>query len=560
MPYHDPRSRPLWLAALVLAILGAGILGAVPLLEGRMALAGPEPALAAPPPNDRLGMVWINCPRDEQAWSGFTACQGPGGTTNLDARYQRARDAGAAWNRWAMYWPDIQSGAGVFSTNPADWDWSYPDSVIERNRLAGIRSAPVLLNTPYGLGDWSRNVSSGSVTRGNPPRVETAPRLYGPQPAPPSDVAAGCAVDEQTLPPRNLYLSHLDPNNYWANFVYHTVLRYKDRVSVWEIGNEPDLIHGNCPFFWNGSIQDWVRFLQVGYLSVKRADPGATVLFSGLAYWRDEGFLGRALEKGAGPYFDVLPMHFYSNPYHLPNFAHQFRQTMAQNGVTGKAIWMNETNIALCERYGCPSQNRGTAGDQASFIIQSAALALVSGVDKVFGFQAYDDGNEEWFGYVDNAGNPRPSYTAFQLAARFLRNSLVQITVPDGSPVERILLDGQSNGRVWVLWNNSWTPRSTTIPAALASATVWDRAGNSWPVVAQDGTYTLTLPGRTNPEVPGAPLIVVEPVNVMPDPGPPGPVAPCWGSAGGPPAPPPPGHTVRAAFPVLFKGCGGQAW
>lgn len=551
--------RTPWLAALVLGLAGVALLLGAVVTEQQVAQAGPAPALASPPPpNPRMGLVWVNCQRDEQAWSGFTECSTGNGSTSLESRYQRARESGASWNRWAMYWPDIQSGGNVMNTNPASWDWSYPDSVIERNRQAGINSAPILLNTPYGLGDWSRNVSSGTVSQGNPPRLENAPRLYGPQPELPQGTAQGCDVDEQTLPAKGLYLSHLDPNNYWANFVYHAVMRYKDRVSVWELGNEPDLVHGGCPFFWNGSIQDWVRFLQVGYLSVKRADPSATVLFSGLAYWSDPGFLERALQNGAGPYFDVLPMHFYANPYHLPNFAHQFRQTMAQYGVTGKAIWMNETNIALCDRFGCPSLYRGTTGEQASFIIQSAALALVSGVDKVFAFQAYDDGNEEWFGYVDNGGTLRPSYTALQLASRFLRNSLVRITVPDGSPIERILLDGQSNGRVWVLWNNSGTTQSTSIPAALAAATVWDVSGNSWPVVASGGTYTLTLPGRTNPEVPGSPLIVVEPVNVMPDPGPQPPAAPCVGNLGaGSPVTMPPGHSVRSTFPVLFKGCNG---
>lgn len=69
----------------------------------------------------------------------------------------------------------------------------------------------------------------------------------------------------------------INPDNYWASYVYKTVKTYKDFIKIWEIWNEPDWVSdwhatevckqrapvaAELPRF-NGNIYDYVRMLRV---------------------------------------------------------------------------------------------------------------------------------------------------------------------------------------------------------------------------------------------------------------------------------------------------------
>jgi len=145
--------------------------------------------------------------------------------------------------------------------------------------------------------------------------------------------------------PKNLYepitlaSGQVNPNNYWAKYVFDTVSQYKTWIKVWEIWNEPDWVSDykvtstwstspplakDLPRF-NGSIYEYVRLLRVSSVAAKLADPDAKIATGGLGY---PAFLGALLrytdnpqdgsvdgeypEKG-GAYFDVLSTHYYPN-------------------------------------------------------------------------------------------------------------------------------------------------------------------------------------------------------------------------------------------------------
>ncbi len=457
--------------------------------------------------NRRFGMVWINCERADADSPSFSNC----GLSNssIDSRVIAAKEAGAGLNRWALYWNETQ-----FSTNtdPDSWSWEYADSIINRDVANAIETIPILTGTA------EKFVTSGSAAIG-PPRIggglfPGAPIIEGAGISTAASVPAG--LEEPVFVD-----GAINPANPWGWFVYNVVHRYKDRVRAWEIWNEPDF-----DLFWSGSNAEYVRLLKVGYLAAKAADPTTTVLFGGMAYWEDQGFLPEVLDlivsdpdaAANGFFFDVLPIHLYANPYHIKNLAPWAKDQMTARGISGKPVWVNETNIALCERYGCPSTYRASETEQASFVIQAMALSFVSNVDRLFAFQLYDDGNTEDFGFRDNEGLYRASYVAFQVGSRYLRSPSA---VAQGSvgQIERIVLDGTPLGRVTVVWNNGTTETATGIRASAASALLVDQGGNQSVTTAVDGFYVLVLPGKTNQyaagaegEVPGRPFLIIEDV------------------------------------------------
>ncbi len=143
--------------------------------------------------------------------------------------------------------------------------------------------------------------------------------------------------------PKNLYEpilldnGKINPDNFWANYVYEAVKTYQGTIKVWEIWNEPDWVSDwrvtgdwktraptaqDLPRF-NGSLYDYVRMLRVSKVAAQLADPKAKIATGGLGY---SSFLGAVLRytdnpvdgsvtskfpfKG-GAYVDVLSFHHY---------------------------------------------------------------------------------------------------------------------------------------------------------------------------------------------------------------------------------------------------------
>lgn len=97
----------------------------------------------------------------------------------------------------------------------------------------------------------------------------------------------------------------------FTNFVSKTVERYKDRIKIWEIWNEPNLPGSSC--FWFDTPENYVRMLKAGYETVKKVQPEAEVWNGGLGTRRSyHAFYDRILRGGAAPYFDKLSLHAIS--------------------------------------------------------------------------------------------------------------------------------------------------------------------------------------------------------------------------------------------------------
>lgn len=470
------------------------------------------------PPNERFGLNRAS----------YGADHIPGQKLHLAAQ------AGAAWNRWPLYWYQVEDGDGI--------DYSVYDRAVTEDLNRGTNLDIVLMGTPS-------DYSTAGVPTIRPPRLgERRPANNYIWRA----GSEGPSASSQASTPQNLELpvfadgtddyapgKAINPENYWARFVNLTVQRYKPDgvlaehglvppgvgVRYWEVWNEPDV-----PFYWYGrgpgsDIQDYARLLKVTHLAAKSADPGARIVVGGLAFWGRPSWLPDLLDlikadpmaESRGYFFDVISWHVYSRTVDVFNRGSWTRHLLADKQIRQKEVWINEMNVPT---WGDPTPysrdagtHRATPDEQASFILQGYAYGFHAGVDRIFTFMLYDDCWQwgEHYGLVRNPpgeysisdcagdGEPRPSYQAYKLAAHYLRDikaSNLQSLGPGGMG-EVVTFDKHDGSRVSVIWNKGGTPVSIDVPVR-GPATLINQNGVYRAVYPNsDGVVTLHLPPAT---------------------------------------------------------------
>ncbi|MSP12127.1 MAG: hypothetical protein EXR62_04120 [Chloroflexi bacterium] len=468
----------------------------------------------------------------------------------LETRYSLAQGSGAAWTRWALYWNRVESNRG--------YDFSQVDAIVSADVVHGLSSNAILLGTP-----------DSYATGGSRQLPLPAPGPYFNRP----NSLMGTELSSAISPPANLNVpvftdgtdkpgpgKSINPQNYWARFVYQVVNRYRPGgdlahlqnwpvgtgVRTWELWNEPDL-----NWFWSGSVNDYARLLKVGYLAAKSADPQARILMAGMAHFSQPDFFpnllqvlsqdsDKSLRDANNWFFDATAWHLYSDPRLFWDKTQWIRSQLASYGLGNKPIWVNESGIPVWNDFPGPtwdpnSPGRGTLDEQAAYIIQAYAYAYAAGIDRTFIFQLFDDcGNgpdsHDAFGIVRNPagsacwshlslpGVPRPAYQALQLVTEQLRDLTFLSRNTQGN-IERLAFTRAPGQRVTVLWNWITTDQTVNVSANSATAIAYFPGGTPLALTASNGQYTITLRGATNHNawspsggimVGGRPIILVE--------------------------------------------------
>ncbi len=471
--------------------------------------------LADPIRADRLGVTFMS------------SAQAPADP----ARYEAALATGAGWNRWPLYWYDIEPAPGA-------WNWSAYDRVAAADLVHGLKVDAILMGVPA---DYRG--------RGGVPEHLDAPIFDDGTDTPGLDKA-------------------INPENVWATFVYRTVQRYKpggalgtllhlrpdQGIRTWEIWNEPDY-----RFFWGGSVAEYVRLLKVAALAVRHADPEAVVVFGGLSFLSEEDWLAESLahiaedpdHEAHGWYFDVVAVHHYSFALGTWQRVQGVKETLAEYEI-GRPVWVNESGVPVWDDYPGPTWDdedarllRATQEEQAAFVIQSAVYAFAAGAERFFYHQLYDDcGNQPsgtdffphdgalceetplcWgdahglyrnaidsvcFSHHPQPDTPRPVLAAFGVLAEVFGTAPfafeeLENRGPDGLQTWATFRRPETGERILALWNRRGLRAHVRVPAAGDRAALYDASGYIGMVEPEDGVYRLTLPAATNETVPALP-------------------------------------------------------
>lgn len=137
----------------------------------------------------------------------------------------------------------------------------------------------------------------------------------------------------------------------YKNFLTKTVERYRDRVAVWEIGNEYD---GGCGGYENNP-QEYFDLLKISSETIKKVDPKAIVTNGGALEFPDtsiRNFWTKFFQLGGGQYLDYFNIHYNVerspnpklNPAAFQEVLTFFNNLMEKNGGR-KPLYLTEFGI-----------------------------------------------------------------------------------------------------------------------------------------------------------------------------------------------------------------------
>ncbi|WP_210520367.1 hypothetical protein [Hymenobacter terricola] len=223
-------------------------------------------------------------------------------------------------------WADEQLAAAVRAAGGTTIRVSLPEAFLEKWGPNARRKAFAYYADSLGLRDLVCFV-------GEPAPAHRDPAAY-----------PGCPEPSRLF--ANLYEpiwnpdSTVNPNNYYARYIYQLTQQYGANIRVWEVVNEPDYITGTQNKEWLkrapepaetpntlAPIYCYIRTLRITWEVVKKYRPAAYVTPGGLGYpqyldallrYTDNPHEGTATAEfpaTGGAYFDVLDYHVYPSYY-----------------------------------------------------------------------------------------------------------------------------------------------------------------------------------------------------------------------------------------------------
>lgn len=234
-------------------------------------------------------------------WLGVTL-DGPANRTG-ERTWDKMQRAGVERVRTAFFWAQMQPEPGP------RLDFSETDAIVLAAARHGMPLLPVLQHPPA----WA------AVT----------PGLFGSPPADPAAFAAFCRALVERYGPGGTFWRGRPP-------------ALRAPIRTWQVFNEPSL-----SYYW--SVQpfapSFVPQLRAATEAIHAADPGATVVLSGLPY-RAWDALATIYAAGGRGSFDAVAAHPYTaRPADVIRFIEMMRDVMAANGDAALPIWVTELSF-----------------------------------------------------------------------------------------------------------------------------------------------------------------------------------------------------------------------
>jgi hypothetical protein len=134
--------------------------------------------------------------------------------------------------------------------------------------------------------------------------------------------------------------------------------------------------------------------------------------------------------------------------------------------------------------------------EQAGFLLQSFALALSVGAERIAVYKWMDAGlppGGEPFGILRPDGSRRPAFDAYRLITTHYAGTIS--AHENRQPLYMIVTLDRSSRTTRVLWARTASAATVSVPALASHAQLIDQTGTEQLIEPVDGTYTFTLPG-----------------------------------------------------------------
>jgi hypothetical protein len=283
----------------------------------------------------------------------------------------------------------------------------------------------------------------------------------------------------------------------WETYVRTVATRYKGRVHVYEMWNEPNMNDS-----YSGDPAHLVQLCKSGYRVLKKVDPSIQVISPSPAPSGGAVYLRSFIEQGGGDTFDILGFHFYDNlsslqihPESIIGTAAQLRRMLASLNLGSKPIWNTESGYYIHSSPTAKAYIKNypanihvlSQGEAVDAIGRSYALAWAVGIER---FYWYGWGEPAYAIVDDNGTGIKDATTAYATISKWLLGAAyVSVTHTDNS--EWVIESRTDKGALqYVVWTNK-DKEIFTIPTVWKVSQVEDLTGGHTPI----STQTITLTG-----------------------------------------------------------------
>jgi len=267
-----------------------------------------------------------------------------------------SRNAGLLWVRdWSLKWQEVEPSKGHFT-------FVETDHQINRPLDHGIR---ILAMLPFPSSSWSSSA---------PPAMRT-----------------GKSIKERrsvmAWAPRN--------TAEFEGYVERTVAHYKNRITWFQVFNEPLFTSYALPRKNGYDGTDYAQYTKAFVKSARRANPQCKIL-AGIGALRTGQILEdfrRFFEKGGLEAIDAVDIHYYPRvrpPEFIEPLLKELNALMQKHGDR-KPIWLTEYGYyADDEPWVLPMSYKGfnhplqSEKLQAAYAVRWATIVLANGVEKIF--------------------------------------------------------------------------------------------------------------------------------------------------------------------------------
>ncbi|NOX55488.1 MAG: hypothetical protein GXP27_13835 [Planctomycetes bacterium] len=381
-----------------------------------------------------------------------------------DFLLQLGKAAGLLWMRdWSAKWHTVEPEPNV-------WDFSKVDPQIARVLATGLRS---LILLPFPSTPWSSAADPGTVQSyaGNSRYLRKR-------------AIVAC-------PPKDFAL--------FREYVSRIADRYHDRVSWFEIMNEPLYTTYAVPARFGYRLDDYLAILKSAYQAIKETAPEAKVI-GGIGTWVEQGVVQRFIDADGLRWCDAMDIHLYpvtiDPELYEPDLAATWRKMQSRGQA--KPIWLTEFGCyADDDPYRTPSRIGDSAMSRANWpdeqaaseaLVQTAAVFLTHGVRKIFfhaGTCGAINGRNGGSVFFEYGGAPRKMYAALSALANRLGPNPKPVPLPGSRRALRAYLFDTSRGAVAIIWHRGENPPKLHLPADISA---FDIMGNR----LQEKTVSVT--------------------------------------------------------------------